>query len=186
MWFAYSTLQVLAQAWQPVKTSHYKERNNDAWKSVSKDLNIYFTIHHFWEVDSNIEKYWTSMFVTTVFELRLCNSYMWPNQFWKLKGMTVPAPELMNVYSRSILMLLYPDSLYIISTRGRCKSCSGGVSKASRLYWRSVCSWKVTVWLPFIFAAMQMYQREKKMALRMKICLMHKMNKHGVLTWCWR
>lgn len=26
-------------------------------------------------------KYWTSMFVTAMFDLRLCNSYMWPNQF---------------------------------------------------------------------------------------------------------
>lgn len=49
------------------------------------------------------------MFVRAVFELRLCNSSMWTNQFLKLTGMSVAAPELMNVDSTSILTLLYPD-----------------------------------------------------------------------------
>lgn len=71
------------------------------------------------------------MFVTTMFELRLCNSYMWPNQFLKLEGMTVPARELMNVYSRSILMFCFILSNSTCS--GRCKNYSVRVTKASRL-----------------------------------------------------
>lgn len=49
------------------------------------------------------------MFVTAVFELRLWNSSMWTNQFLKLTGMTVAAPQLTIVDSTSILKLLYPD-----------------------------------------------------------------------------
>lgn len=131
-------IRVFAQAWHPVETSYYNCVTTMTCETlVSKGSNVYVTIYRLIQPSKSVflwTKYWISdsVFVTTLFELGLCNSDMWTNRFLKLKGMTLCFR--MDTFTADVSLFLF----FLNSTfNGRCRKFSAGITQAYRLHWYS-------------------------------------------------